>query len=308
MSACIVLATDQNYVRQTCVTIASYALSHPTKRSDIQVLVQGVNAAGLGLLRTTAAAFGLMLGIIPIDLEWTSRLPAKLRAGITHVSPMAYSKILALNFIPDSYSRCMVLDTDLLVVGNLDELLATDLKSFPIAAVPDFMMPEASGIRLGLKNPAMYFNSGVLLMDRSNWNHCTPLSQLPDLLQTYADKICYGDQDILNIMFEDKYLSLHHRFNHMLMVSFNGLIPNNRLEGEMPVILHFPGQIKPWHEYAPRNLQAAYFRYASACQWIGMKSSEPVSIQETKIAAKLSEKLGNESLVKKYAANLGSNF
>ena len=301
---CIAVAADQNYVRQACVTIASYALSNPNKRLDIHVLVHNVNAFGIELLKTTATAFGLTLGIIPIDLEWAKKLPEAFRAGMMHVSPMTYSKLIALEYIPSHYSKCLMLDTDLLVVGELDELLSTDLAGFAIASVPDFMMPIESGIRLGLKNPSSYFNCGVLLMDRSNWNKCAPLSKVSDVVKTHADKICYGDQDILNIIFGDNYLPLHYKYNHMHMVSLEGLIPNHRLQGAMPAILHFPGQIKPWHEYAPRNLQAVYFRYAAACQWIGMKLIEPASIQEIKIAARLSEKLGNKNLFEKYMAKL----
>jgi lipopolysaccharide biosynthesis glycosyltransferase len=304
MSSCIVLATDQNYVQQACVSIASYALSHPAQRFAIQVLIHNVDTAGVQLLKTTAAAFGLTLGIIPIDLEWTTKLPEAFRAGMRHVSPMTYSKLIALEYIPAHYSKCLMLDTDLLVVGALDELLSTDLAGFPIASVPDFMMPIESGTRLGLKNPSSYFNCGVLLMDRSNWNKCAPLSKMSDVVKNHASKICYGDQDILNIIFEGNYLPLHHKYNHMHMVSLAGLIPNNRLQGTTPAILHFPGQIKPWHEYAPRNLQAIYFRYAAACQWIGMRLAEPATIQETKIAAMLSEKLGNKNLFEKYVAKL----
>lgn len=197
-----------------------------------------------------------------------------------------------------------MLDTDLLVVGELDELLSIDLSGLPIAAVPDFMMPIESGTRLGLKAPGSYFNCGVLLMDRSNWNNSAPLFKVSDVVKKHASKISYGDQDILNIVFEGKYLRLHHKYNHMHMVSLQGLIPNNRLQGTTPAILHFPGQIKPWHEYAPRNLQSIYFRYAAACQWIGMRLAEPATIQETRIAAMLSEKLGNKNLFEKYVAKL----
>ena len=306
MSCCIVLATDQNYVRQACVTMASYALSNPLNRFDIFVLVHQVDARGLDLLQTTASAFGLKLGIIPIDLEWTAKLPEAFRAGISHVSPMAYSKIIALEYIPAHYSRCLILDTDLLVVDALDSLLSIELNQSAIAVVPDFMMPEASGVRLGLKNPSHYFNSGVIVIDRRNWTCFEPLTKMKIILEAFSNRICYGDQDILNIIFEKSCILLHYKYNHMLMVSLSGIIPNHRLEGSAPVILHFPGQIKPWHEYAPQNLQSVYFRYASACKWIGLKLSPPASIEETKLAVKLCEKIGSHNLLKKYLAKLDS--
>jgi lipopolysaccharide biosynthesis glycosyltransferase len=304
MSTCIVLATDQNYVRQACVTMASYALSNPLNRIDILVLVYQVNTQGTELLQTTARAFGLKLDIIPIDLEWTSKLPEAFRAGMTHVSPMTYSKLIAIQYIPSFYTKCLMIDSDLLVVGKVDSLVSLELDEMAIGAVPDFMFPEQSGNRIGLKNPSSYFNCGVLLVDLAKWKEFAPLLKLAGIIENYASKICYGDQDILNIIFENKYLPLHYKYNHMLMVNLSGIISNQRLQDSLPVVLHFPGQIKPWHEYAPRNLQSIYFRYASACQWIGMKLVEPATIQETNIAAMLCKKLGNKNLLEKYVAKL----
>jgi lipopolysaccharide biosynthesis glycosyltransferase len=304
MSTCIVLATDQNYVRQACVTLASYALSNPLNRYDIFVLVHHVDVNGFELLQTTASAFGLKLGIIPVDLEWTSKLPEAFRAGMAHVSPMTYSKLIAMEYIPAGYNKCLMIDSDLVIVDGIDSLLSLELGEAAIGAVPDFMLPEQSGTRMGLKNPSSYFNCGVLLVDIPIWKNHAPLSRLPAIIAQYSSRICYGDQDILNLVFEGAYLSLDRKYNHMLMVDLSGLVPNHRLGGSRPVILHFPGQIKPWHEYAPRNLQPLYFRYASACQWIGMGLTEPASAKETKLAAMLSNKLGNKNLFEKYVAKL----
>jgi lipopolysaccharide biosynthesis glycosyltransferase len=284
--------------------MASYALSNPLNRCDIFVLVHQVDATGLNLLQTTAAAFGLKLGIIPIDMAWTSKVPEAFRAGMTHVSPMTYSKLIAMEYIPEIYTKCLMIDSDLLIMGEIDSLLSLGLGEAAIGAVEDFMLPEQSGNRIGLKNPTSYFNCGVLLVDSANWKKNAPLSKLPAIIEHYSSRICYGDQDILNLVFEGAYLSLDYKYNHMLMVALTGLVPNHRLGQSHPVILHFPGQIKPWHEYAPRNLQSLYFRYASACQWIGMALAEPASIQETKIAAMVSEKLGNKNLFEKYVAKL----
>ena len=206
--------------------------------------------------------------------------------------------------MPESYTKCLMIDSDLLIVGEIDSLLSLELGEVAIGAVADFMLPEQSGNRIGLKNPTSYFNCGVLLVDRANWEKIAPLSSIPAIIEQYSSRIRYGDQDILNLVFEGAYLSLDYKYNHMLMVALSGMIPNHRLGEERPAILHFPGQIKPWHEYAPRNLQSIYFRYAAACQWIGMRLAEPASIQETKIAAMLSEKLGNKNLFEKYVAKL----
>jgi|GEM_PF-3376967 len=304
MSTCIALATDQNYVKQTCVTIASYALSNPLNRCDIFVLIHKVDTHGVELLQTTASVFGLNLKLITVDLKWTSQLPESFRAGNAHVSPMTYSKLIALEYIPQVYTSCLMIDSDLIIVQNIDSLLAISLSECAIAAVPDFMMPESNGSRLGLEIPNSYFNSGVLLLDIKNWKDRAPLSNLSTIIKNYSSRICLGEQDILNLIFQNAYFSLEYYYNHMIMVNLDGVIPNRRLNGSSPKILHFPGQIKPWHEYAPQNLQAIYFRYASVCQWIGLGLQEPNSINEKKLAAQICKKQGNHILLQKYLASL----
>ena len=304
MPICIVLAVDQKYVRQACVTIASYALSNPVNRFEVYVLVWQVDQEGIALLQKTGAAFGMQLNLVTVDMQWTAKLPETFRAGMKHVSPMTYSKFIAMEYIPHHFSRCLMLDCDLLVVSEIDTLAAISMDGFAIGAVQDFMMPEGSGKRLGLQNPKAYFNCGVLLVDTEKWRYSSPLLKLPSVAAEYSNKIIYGDQDLINIIFQKGCLDLDFKYNHMLMVSVDGNIPNRRLLGQNPSILHFPGQIKPWHEYAPRNLQATYFRYASLCDWIGMGISRPESLEETRIAAKLSENLGNIKLLEKYMSKL----
>lgn len=304
MSCCIVLAVDQKYVRQACVTIASYALSNPVDRFEIYVLVWQINQEGIALLQKTGAAFGMQLHIVNVDMQWTDKLPESFRAGMKHVSPMTYSKFIAMEYIPQHFLRCLMLDCDLLVIDEIKSLDSIYMEEFAIGAVQDLMLPETSGKRLGLHNPESYFNCGVLLVDTEKWKTKTPLLKMPSVAAEYSQRICYGDQDLLNLIFQKSYFALDFKYNHMLMVSLDGNIPNRRLQGQKPSILHFPGQIKPWHEYAPSNLQATYLRYASICNWIGMGILTPESLEETRLAAKVSRNLGNAQLHEKYITKL----
>ncbi|MFZ0615312.1 MAG: glycosyltransferase [Chthoniobacterales bacterium] len=308
MSTCIALSTDHNYIPQTCLTVCSYALSNPTERADIHVLIdETVTGEDRDLLSRTADVFSLRLRIVPLESTWKSRIPERFLSGWSHVSPVAFAKLLAIDLLPSDYDRCLILDTDLLVVGSLQRLCSMSLEGYPIAAVRDFMMPESSGKRLSLSRPETYFNSGVLLVDRVKWNNADPLNRIASMDEALLSRLSFLEQDILNIIFEVDYLELSPCFNNMIMVALSGEIPNPGDPDRIPVIHHFPGQIKPWHEYSPRRVQGLYLQYANVCRWIGMTLKAPSNTQELRLAATLSRNLGNQALFAKYSQLLSQS-
>jgi len=301
MNTCIVFSSDHNYIRQTCLTISSYALSNHSKRGDIYVIVdESVTNHDKDHLKRTSDVFSIELGILQLDSSWKSNIPQPFFEGWRHVSPVAFAKLLAIDLIPSSYERCMILDTDLLVIDSLEELFSISLEGYPIAAVKDFMMPEARGRRLSLSDPETYFNSGVLIIDSKKWKKIDPISQIASIDKALISNLIFLEQDLLNLIFEKRYLELKSCFNHMVMVSLSGEIPNPINKDTPPKIIHFPGQIKPWHEYCPKRIQEFYMMYSKVCGWIGMTLKVPTSKDDLRLAATLSKNLGNQILFEKY--------
>src|SRR3954447_5164139 len=72
-------------------------------------------------------------------------------------------------FLPElrpDIDRIIYLDSDALVVDSLLPLWATDIKSYTLAAVPNFLERNSARrpAELGLPGPQVYFNAGVLLL------------------------------------------------------------------------------------------------------------------------------------------------
>jgi lipopolysaccharide biosynthesis glycosyltransferase len=294
MNSCIVLATDDNYARQTSVTIASYALTNIDSRRDIFVLVDDLSENSRVCITKTAKVFGLSVTLLPVDLERFSGVFQTQTRGCAHVSPLTYSKLVASEVIPSHYERLLLLDSDLIVNGDLGSLLSHSLGSHAMGAVADFMMPEQSRDRLGLQNGHRYFNAGVLLIERNRWSDFNVMGKFTTLVSTPDTRLQYAEQDPLNIIFEKNYAELHGRWNHMLMINLMGLIPNDTLKGEFPLILHYAGQIKPWHEYCPPEVQATYYRFASACPWIDLRPIAPRTASEFQIARQIAQNRINQ--------------
>uniref|UniRef100_A0A6S9YND5 Hexosyltransferase n=1 Tax=Chrysotila carterae TaxID=13221 RepID=A0A6S9YND5_CHRCT len=128
--------------------------------------------------------------------------------------------------LPERYKRIVVLDSDVLLLRNVDELMHFTLRR--IAAVP----------ALGCSTDV--FNGGVLILRPS-------LLTLKRLLHTVVGKICENkitDQSVMNIAFRGSWQQLAYSYN----VPFKLLLAAPRLfwkDADVAVV-HFLSEPKPW--------------------------------------------------------------
>ena len=196
--------------------------------------------------------------------------------------------------------RCLFLDADTLVMGDVWELLDADMGDKPIGAclginqvtflhhrilkcrVSDLFRPGLARLKkkrnihrmmnLGFVPEENYFNSGLLVMDcdviRQRFADWRSLADV-DRLLPYGD---YADQDRLNEYFHEHWFRFPLKWNarHSLKRDlgrrqFRDVSDSLRREmqeaGEDPRMWHFIGRKKPWHKrYGPFRLTRQAFR------------------------------------------------
>lgn len=157
-----------------------------------------------------------------------------------HISAAAYLRLHLGELLPDSVSSVLYLDSDVIVIRDLSTLqgqLFTEAeggKNFMIAAVDE----PSSGDHLrplGFVG-TRYFNSGVLLIDLDQWRSAEVGPKLIKMAAELGDKLDVWDQDVLNLYFDDSWLSLNGRFNWI----------HKDIGKSDPVIVHFVTGDKPW--------------------------------------------------------------
>lgn len=155
-------------------------------------------------------------------------------------SKAAYSRYF-IGRIPDA-DRIIYIDTDIIVMRDISEILNIDLEGKTIAAVRDIsvrLKPDQPRIVnvLGMKKSSDYFNSGVIIVDMAKWRERKSEDNLIKISKDMFDKLDCQDQDALNIFFEDDTKFLDVAWN----ISQYEASPD--ING---VILHLIGTIKPW--------------------------------------------------------------
>jgi lipopolysaccharide biosynthesis glycosyltransferase len=161
-----------------------------------------------------------------------------------HGNKIPYMKLILPDFI--DAERVIYLDSDLIVTRDLKELFCLDLRSHAIAvsgvATIDWAIEKQFFTSLGLKTEALYFNTGVMLIDLRQWRKWAITERCLEFANKYPNQLSTADQTVLNYVFyENKFLVLDQGYNHVLYPGSHSVAPDS--VGE---IFHFVGSPKPW--------------------------------------------------------------
>ena len=254
MKQAIVTCVTANWIPAAAVTLMSCAENGKATDADLVICVDGASAADHRKIEEFNSLHGL--NIMMLDADTTAFNNAELGAwGVGAVMRLNLDQYLSRD-----YDRVLYLDSDILALAPLQNLLNTDLEDKIIAAVPDvgflgFVMPKLQRrmIALGLEGNGDYFNSGVMLF---NWNETLRqgiLAQTRAVLNTNKT-LESPDQDALNLVLKNRWKALDYRWN---VAGLERLYLNLA-----PFVVHFTGR-KPWS--ARRSSKdRKYFRYYEA--------------------------------------------
>lgn len=168
----------------------------------------------------------------------------------TDISYTVFLRYFVADFVKED--KALYVDCDLVVTKNLDDLFATDLQDYPLAAVRDFGGRAYFGREI--------FNAGVLLINNDLWKQEQMTQRLIDLTNEWHDKVDQADQSILNMLFEHKWLELDFDYNHIVIhKQFTDYqLPAGQ---DYPGIIHYLSHRKPWKNLAAQTYRDVWWYY-----------------------------------------------
>jgi lipopolysaccharide biosynthesis glycosyltransferase len=202
----------------------------------------------------------------PVELRWydldksemfrdiAARMPENKR-----LSNIVYARLIIDRLVRPDVERILYLDCDMLVRDDVRYLFDLELGGHAIAAVRDTSGASITGQRDVKKNrdifdPAhSYFNAGLVLIDIAKWREADVIGRMEEAYASGVMQRIYYDQDLLNLVFKDRWLKLPWRWN---------LIDARRVhEGVDPAIVHYTGNTKPWGIFASMQNKLAFARF-----------------------------------------------
>jgi lipopolysaccharide biosynthesis glycosyltransferase len=231
---------------------------------DIRLLSGAVGARGLRRLRQSLAATGkpFRLSVIQIDDRSFKSFHA-----FSNGSLFTYARFLFPDQFPE-LGKCLYLDVDLLVLGDLADLYETPLEGKAVGAAIDRGIVNAGHIwgilnhrELGIDPETPYFNGGVLLLDLEEWRKTNLDKRCLAYAAAHPELCKFWDQTVMNTLLAGAFLKLPDHWNQQ----FQSPEKHYSEHG----ILHFAGPDKPWNHASPlpADLLALYRAAIDRTAW-----------------------------------------
>lgn len=265
MKYAVITCVSENWLAPACVTLLSVSRNLEGVKADLHIIVDTLSEES----RDNVFSFAQKHNI-KINLEIHNPV------GFSTLDTRRYSNASLLRLclpeiMPQNYERVLYLDSDVLAMGDLSQLLQCDLHGKFFGAVPEVKMAHRRGIltdwhrtQIGIPPSSDYFNSGVLLFDWPKTSEAGLLEKARALLLG-GKRFQHPDQDVLNLVAINQWQALPIKYNvDQSAQSYLGVKPKLR---------HFNHGAKPWdwpqimdyaryHDYyvqALRNLELSRF-------------------------------------------------
>lgn len=186
----------------------------------------------------------------------------------TRLSQEIYYRLDLPELLPTDW-KIIYLDVDIIVNWNLWELIDIELNDNIIWAVWEITTINyyKDDYNLSSKNRWLFFNSWVLLMDLEKMRKMNFKEKVYEWLQKYLNVLTFHDQDVLNILLENKRLLLHPKYNALpfLRTTRNWKIlwytkSEFYKAKKTPVIIHYASK-KPRSNTCSHPLEYLYHQY-----------------------------------------------
>lgn len=260
----IVLAADQNYVPILYACVQSI-VENTSKARQYRIFIFHKNidqeSQKLFLERLESESQNIHIHFINVS----RRVRDYILKAKEHITTETFYRFLILDILKQ-YQKVVYLDSDLIVCRDIAELYDLDIGDNLIAGTkdPDFAgqcNKKHSEMRrycqsvLGMKNPFLYFQAGVLVFNVQGLNRITSVAKLFEMADTGIYR--FSDQDILNIVCKGrvKYLDMawnmvfdcdHKRWHSVIKYAPGYLMDEYEEARKHPYIIHYAGFLKPW--------------------------------------------------------------
>ncbi|MFZ4522029.1 MAG: glycosyltransferase [Bacteroidales bacterium] len=247
---CLATVTTRNYIQWTMTMFFSFCKSNPWFKGDFVVISPDLTTED----KSRFDIFSNVRFVNPSDVL-LSRVHQLIQVipGFARLAPMFYSLEA---FCLSGYSRVLFLDSDMLVVKSVREII--DFPG-PFGASAESCWYQGKGRRIDtyeavenyavpqlfLENPV---NSGFMILDESvlttsNYDGLVGLIE-PGL---WANKsTLHADQLIINLYFRDMIQLVDARYNYRPTIAA-GILTKEGFRLDAAKIIHYYRQYKPWN-------------------------------------------------------------
>ncbi len=272
-AVCIAAITDDGFAQHLGVTLCSMIKNHA--QGDflrIFIVDVGIGVGNKKKLMSLVEPSSMEMSFLDIDKNLYVSFPLTQPQSAT-----TYYKLSIAELLPADVEKIIYLDSDLVILDDIQKLWSVDIGSYALAAVKDHRQDRLEV--LGIPPAEGYFNAGVLVINAEIWRR----EKLGEKIRNYIHNHCrqisfrWGDQDPMNLVLHGRWLELDQRWNrpsYKCVVGESHPVSAPAWSREwngIPAIIHFLSEYKPW-QYANQDpVKDLYFRYLASTPWSDFK-------------------------------------
>jgi lipopolysaccharide biosynthesis glycosyltransferase len=167
----------------------------------------------------------------------TGNFTLREKSAITRTT---FLRLFLSKWISPDFNKILYLDIDILIYEDLETMINSNFET-AICAIKGASDSLAKGEHLP-NFDSTYFNAGVLLVNIKSWLNLNVEAQILEVGTEGVYPLM--DQDILNIVFKDRWGELETKYNFQQIFGHSDLAYE---DFQLPSIVHFVGS-KPWNE------------------------------------------------------------
>ncbi|NTU93704.1 MAG: glycosyltransferase family 8 protein [Chlorobiaceae bacterium] len=257
----IVFAIDNNYVQHVCVAMVSLLENNRDVPFRIYVISSGLSGKNLDNIRSVSEPHDCEVRNITVS----DALFVALATAHPFYPKGTYYRLLIPELIDEE--KVLYLDSDIVVNGPIRELYEEEFGDNYVCAIEDPGFDRHK--QLGMDPDAVYFNSGMMLINLSRWKTDGIQKRVIDFIENNQDVILFPDQCGLNAVINGRWKKVPLKWNQQSSIfskdfekKFTCFTPSELKQAkEHPVIIHYTSGSKPWHRTNRHPYKALYWKY-----------------------------------------------
>ena len=248
----VLLTSDRDYLIPSLVVACQLSRQRRSAEDyDILILLLGFSPAERAAIAAKFEPQGLLFEHLEQDLFSQN---TGLHFEKSHVPMSAMARLSSAPYLSPRHKHVIYLDGDVQIRGDIASLLHYTVKGGHILAATDryIISQSSTGYSgrlwrsarsyldcLDIKDPASYFNSGVLAASKEAWSEiCTDAL---DFYKANSSLCLFHDQSALNAVCKNRHETMSPVYNYTTPFALAAGVAVYE-----PAIVHFTGSDKPW--------------------------------------------------------------
>jgi lipopolysaccharide biosynthesis glycosyltransferase len=190
--------------------------------------------------------------------------------------PLATYFRIMMPIVLSELTCILYLDGDIICLRDINDLVNLDIDKYLAAVVLDVKSVGNMKVKELNMKYGNYFNAGIMMINIKQWNAENISERAMNILAEHGGRYSLLDQDVLNLLLEQKIKLLPDRFNHIY-----GKIEQKKIPADT-VILHCANVPKPWKVFCRTGAQDYYLEYENLSPWKGIPLEPPIRYKDAK--------------------------